>query len=945
MIESPSVRDDSLVYMYGISDFWVDIFADTELVESILSATTISMGEVYSYFLQRAAGISLEEVGERYNSRIRLLLLDSADALDDRGTTFPIDSTITGSSKISNRPILPTDTLADNIHYEMVNNTIRFHRPISELAFPSRTTSTGSVQYSMWMVDAEINESWISRSFGALVNFTEEDAIFNYKSFLEGVYYLYTNGPNISFIERGVNLAMGMPYARSTETVLDISQDAVTGNYVVFTNTQSYEIPYGFQPELAVGQDLQENEVLTTWVEIRDFTRNGEWWYDVFLPNEVLGPGITSSSVGRCVQGSTGDMMMQNFLRHHVFEVLVTQPDGDRSSFDTASRLVLFAKPEYTYPVFIWKAPLTDEPIELECDFSYNLQADLTDTLISAPAIADMDRGDIDTEFVRGTQWYNRVQGSEDAVSRLGYGVWEDNGGWAPEFDALTAEQLSRMNVTMRTRGDAVSPITRNTIIRGWRGYVENTDDEGNALDDSVPGITWRVEGSDTYPNRPQTPFTFNERDLTPLYVLTQVELEEKIATVSDRWYIFPDNNRFILDGLNLVDAYDTWMVRNSAVAAQVDEDVKFNFIDTDGGLHISFSKFMNQSYAPKRSDMLDSEGNPITNGTIFISRINSSTWAIQWLHRREDISPTLLPVRDPDAIDVVESYDFSDLGNVYDIVDSYIAAGAVSIVAPRRIGFEVFPYVFINNRFVSTGEYTVSDDDMTLTFSSVSQSTGYIYWAPFLKDPEVIPAGGTTYTLSEAISDRENTVLSYEGEVIVDYTLDPDGVTLTLGTALPSTSALIVNFIDHSQPSVGDPISATEETVTASGTTYTIRTGYSAKIFMNGRILRSTEYLISGSTLTFHVAPTEDFRIRYYPRLTYTLQSSFNRSTVARNRARFLMDRSRPDGAYDDFWDDTDDSGTPTVYLNRGGAAWLTPPTDTTGPVDAENLYITRSV
>ena len=276
--------------MYGLSDFWVDMFGDKQLVETLLAGETIQLAEAYSYFLQRAAGISLEDIQDKYETRIKLLLLSEKDLVDPEDlSTFNLDPSILDIAKIANRPILPTQTLSYGIHFDISNNVLKLNKPVDELKFPVRYEIDGSWQYAVWMCDVEINDKWIDNSFGRLVNFTEDNAIFNYKSFLEGVYFLYTNGPNLAYITRGDNLAMGMPYARETEQVLDISQDEVTSNWVIFTPGSAYEIPYSYRPDLLVGDTLTKGEVLSTWVEVRDYSKSGAWWYQIYLPREVLG--------------------------------------------------------------------------------------------------------------------------------------------------------------------------------------------------------------------------------------------------------------------------------------------------------------------------------------------------------------------------------------------------------------------------------------------------------------------------------------------------------------------------------------------------------------------------------------------------------------------------------------------------------------------------------
>ena len=73
-------NQSSLTYLYGLSDFWVSIFEDSELVDGILEASTFQLGDVYSRFLQLAGNISLDSIQETYNSQIKLIRLSQEDS-------------------------------------------------------------------------------------------------------------------------------------------------------------------------------------------------------------------------------------------------------------------------------------------------------------------------------------------------------------------------------------------------------------------------------------------------------------------------------------------------------------------------------------------------------------------------------------------------------------------------------------------------------------------------------------------------------------------------------------------------------------------------------------------------------------------------------------------------------------------------------------------------
>lgn len=912
MIELPRQGDPSLVYMYGLSDFWTEMFGDKQLVESLLAGETLKLGEAYSYFLQRAAGISLEDVQEKYQTRIKLILLGDDDLVSQGDLTkFKLSDDIVGIEKIANRPILPTQTLSYGVHFDISDGVITFHKPMDELKFPVRYNEDGTWQYAIWMCDVEINERWLQEGFGRLVGFKEEDAIFNYKSFLEGVYFLYTNGPNVSFIERGVNLAMGMPYARATEEVLEVYQDEVTSNWVVFTSSQSYEVPYSFQPNIKSGDILVENQVLTTWVEVIDHTTSGAWWYQIYLPKEVLAKGTDPVALGKAIQGSPADRMMNDFLKHHMFEVLITQPSSDITAFNTARDLVLRAKPEYTFPVFVWKASITDEIINLQDDFKYTYRADRSDFCMHPPSIRFMDRETLDDGFTRGTNWYNRVQGSMYVASLLGYGDWPGNGGWAPQFDSITGKYSNYLGILMRDRGDLIHPTDRGEVIRGWRGSDEGLHE----------GLVWEVKSENVY-GRDKTPMSINEKDLTPLYLMNRSELVDKMLTVDPHFKI-GNQTRIAVKGLNLVDTYDTWMKRNSVIVGS--EEDEFHFENSTGDLDIQFSQFAYQTYVPHKDGMYDEDGLPILDGEILINRCTDNSWSCQWVRRQIAKAPTLFPVEDVDYTRAIEDYDMSDTGKSTGNYGVAVIEGCTRVETPKVARSENDLILIVDGKYVNTYDYAIEVANTTYETSEspfsepidiVDRTYALLYNAPVsmgylaydegsdegtLEDLLLKSAG--KFTLSESVDSRKDILVISDGEFIFDYTVVGDELILADDTI----EDIWVRYVKHSA----------EESLPAGSSTYTLSSPGHCKIFVGSKLLEDWSIKRTGTILELPYVASEVITVRYSDGKPDVLTSLFNRGTVERNQARFLMDRDREDGAYDDYLGQT-------VRMNRGGVPTL---------------------
>ena len=912
MIETPKISDPSLVYMYGLSDFWVDMFSDSTLVETLLAGETLQLGEAYSYFLQRAAGISLADVQEKYDTRIKLLLLGEEDLVDPTDLSeFRVDTEIVSMNNLSNRPVLPTQTLTDGIHYDIIDGVLKLYKPIDELKFPIRYTSDGKWQYAIWMNDVEINDKWIENSFGRLVGYTEDDAIFNYKSFLEGVYFLYANGPNVAFIERGLNLAMGMPYARETESILEILQDSVTSNWIIFTATQQYLIPYSFRPDLSVGDVLTQGEVLSTWVEVIDHSIAGAWWYQIYLPRDVLGDGVDPIALGKAIEGSPADDMMETFLKHHMFEVLITQPSSDITAFNTARDLVLRAKPEYTYPVFVWKASVGDEIIDIRDDLTYNYLASLNDHCVHPPSVRFMDRATDDGTFIRGTSWYNRVQGSMYAASFLGYGDWPGNGGWAPEFDNPSDRYLEYLGVLMRNRGDKVSATSRGTIVRGWRG-VDNENYES---------LTWNVLSKDVFGSTDD--FAISERDLTPLYMLSKSEVITKMRTIDSRFSIV-GRERILLAGLDLPSSYDRWILRNSSVSSNDTTD--FTFEMSEGDLDNAFSIYAYQTYVPKRSEMYKSDGTPKINGMILLTRSTENAWVCQWVRNDISASPTLFPIEDADDLRAIEEYTFDDLPATYRVVGTALNPGIYEMTVDDSVEVNADLLVTMDGKYVSIFDYSIRKEfeqsiplrtyvDLDVTPLDIGYMVTDKASLGMTLEETLSPEQDGTYLLTESVSKREDILVISDGDFIFDYSVSGD-----ILTVYETVEDIVVRYVTHSF----------EEVFPAGDVEYTLAADEHCKIFVGTKLLEDWSIRRTGTLIELPSPAVGDVTVRYDGIIEPTVGSKFHRSTLESNRARFLMDRSRDGGEYDDYIGQT-------VFMNRGGT-----PTLSDGS-NADSVKVTR--
>lgn len=646
-----------MAYYYGLSDFWLQIFADQDLVDSLLEVSTQQLGDVYGQFLQRAGNISLSTIQESYNSQLKLFLFSPSDAVDGlTGSVFKLPEKVTNISFIMNRPMLPSISLSKGVHFEINEDftEISFYKPLAEMGFPQRVTEAGVTQFALWASNVCIDENIIYSQFGRAVGMTPDRAIGNYKDFVNGLYFLYSHGPVINYMQAGVNLALGIPTVRANEKVMNVLQNPINGHWEVLTATNFYDIPYGFQPDIAEGDVLTEGTQLVNWVDIKDYQKSGEWWYNTFIPAELTG-GVQYPPV----QPNT-DMayIMRQYLRYNTFMVLFQQTGVDMQGYYTVSDVIWRARPSHTFPVFVWRAPMGDEIAMItDEDFEMNQRVDIEDNIYDT-AIIDFVRGDKSTYFDRGTNFYNRFQipvyhqGMLGDAPKLGEfrGRNADGtalsgiGGWVEEAGEDVESDIRRIDPVLSSRGSLAVVRGRSTGLRGKRG----SDTAGSS------GLVR------TYLNAEGDSLDLDTRNIVPLYLCHKDELTAKLAKInlqSSVALVKQDALPFWAGPVALQDVYDDIIVRTAGTTAK-DYDATlekvFTFDYTNEYVPPILSKHAGQMYVPRKADL------PVS-GKLLFAEIFQDNWSVSLVIEQADILPTYFPVNDGDPIEMTLSFEQKD--------------------------------------------------------------------------------------------------------------------------------------------------------------------------------------------------------------------------------------------------------------------------------------------
>lgn len=422
-----------LTYLYGLSDFWASTFSDVETVNLLLGANSFTASEVYSNFLQLTSGISLADVSEMSESQIKLSFISTANKVIGGIETYKLTDKISYARFLCNRPFLPTSTLEEEVDYyiDVENSTISFAKPISSYSLPFRLNTDGSKEYSAWFVDARVDSDILYNNFAKLIGVDKPDRTSEvFKNYVYGLYYMYVNGPNLSIIRRGLNLTLGVPLARETEVVLEIRKYLSSDQYIVITDLNSYLIPYGLEATVEVGETIQLGDEISSWVEVKDYINDGDWWLNFMVPSSLI-PDIPTDIPDRnryATAGSYADYIMRNYLKTHTFLVNVkTVGFKNIQGFQQLSSIISSIKPSYTSPIYVWTVPSGSEIIDINDD-DLKFSKHITRCQAISSGMYRFKRGNLSNPLDRSCPQFTRY--SVPAVL-------DEHMGFAPEINGL----------------------------------------------------------------------------------------------------------------------------------------------------------------------------------------------------------------------------------------------------------------------------------------------------------------------------------------------------------------------------------------------------------------------------------------------------------------------------------------------------------------------------
>lgn len=421
-------------YIYGLVDFWAFMFQDKDLLDKTLEAQSYQLSEMYSRFLQLCSSVSLFDIRSTFHSDIKLMLLDETDLVGSGLETstqrvsfrYRLPFKALMAKFLMDKPMLPGVVLQEDVHFRLgsegtelelfttlggeqtafvsraIRKTLTVKAVSGNLVSFKNTLYTKTygetevlpkvnqevevsvTQWSIWITDVEIDEQVVYNYFGKFVGVTPATSTDLFRDFIRGLYYLYSGGPTLDLLKRGLNLAIGLPFARQTEQVLAITFDDESGNYSVTTANNSYTIPYGIDPAtmitlstgeiipgLKVGDVLLAGYEVLALVQIWDYRTPGrqDWWLNLAIPTYLI-PSWAATHPNQpmiAVPNGEIDYYMRKYLKTHTFYVRIEAVAAlATASMTEIIRHLDYAKPTHTMPIYAWAVPTIQDNLDDE---------------------------------------------------------------------------------------------------------------------------------------------------------------------------------------------------------------------------------------------------------------------------------------------------------------------------------------------------------------------------------------------------------------------------------------------------------------------------------------------------------------------------------------------------------------------------------------------------
>lgn len=320
-----NVSESTANFIHGLSDLWTRFFKDRNQLEALYKATEIPVGQTYLDLMCSVLNFSLREAPVFRKEFFKLLTvredLVTLRPSDGRYQFELTDYGIKAFPFLYNKILDPTTVLEENIDFEVsisgTEDLLIFeenpfdydgtgetipgvaYRTVQVLDDDDNETTERELAF--WAPDVMVDDYDLYLNYGYLVSRFEPSSE-AYRALLQGIMQYFVLGPTPTHLTSALNVIVGLPVIRDDGEILQEVDTTDPAFNVVVTDKVRYSLDAAINLRddildtnnwaTVVGDDaalvLDALDYLTDVFMVYDVIKNPTWWFDHFIPEEIL---------------------------------------------------------------------------------------------------------------------------------------------------------------------------------------------------------------------------------------------------------------------------------------------------------------------------------------------------------------------------------------------------------------------------------------------------------------------------------------------------------------------------------------------------------------------------------------------------------------------------------------------------------------------------------
>lgn len=281
-----SITGKGFQYLNLLADFWTVFYSDAVVLETLLKTEAEIVKSMYFSFLQQQLPRAVQDSSifeEQFWNIIELIYEDTTfQVVKRKGVTYYsylLDEAYAHIPQLYNVIFNPTirlkekkdyiiertisESLAGDSDIPVVESRILFKEdPFLNNDIAKRINAENKYSIVMFAPKVFIDDMRLFEMYGSLLNIVSVGSE-EYKAFLTGLMYIFTNGPSIGALNAGLSLAAGYPVARASENIINVRlEEEVFSLISDLGNT--YEFPRKIVPQYNSVLQVVEHVVFPT---------------------------------------------------------------------------------------------------------------------------------------------------------------------------------------------------------------------------------------------------------------------------------------------------------------------------------------------------------------------------------------------------------------------------------------------------------------------------------------------------------------------------------------------------------------------------------------------------------------------------------------------------------------------------------------------------------